>query len=125
MAVEDRDIVVESGWLPAAELQRVVDEVSAEFPDGAPAVRVDQPGHRGVDPTIAVATISGFFSVTVPFATALANRVFAKEPDATVAVVGDAKEIVIDASMAPEDRARLIQEGFRAGATRVRIDLDD
>jgi hypothetical protein len=126
MAVEDRDVVVESGGLPAAELQRVIDEVRAEFADGAPAVQVDKPGHRGgVDPTIVVAIISGIFSVTVPFVTALASRVFAKEPDATVALVDGPKEVVIDAGIAPEDQARLIQEGFRAGATRVRIDLAD
>lgn len=120
---EDPDIVVESDWLPFAELQRAVEECRTDFPTAL--VSSDAPGHRGVDPTIVVAAISGISTIAAPFMAALAARIFAKEPAAAVSLVDETNELVLDAAMDPDARDDLIEAAYRAGARRVRISLPE
>jgi len=117
-------LTIESDWLPAPELDRLVAECRAD----TPALLVstgEGPEHRGLDPAVAVALISGIFGLLVPFAAKLAERVFAHEPDASVTLeTGTGKNrVVLQASLPAQQRDRLLREAMSSGATRVRISL--
>lgn len=121
----DPDIVVESDWLPAAEIRRAVDECRADIPEVSVSVVFAAPDERGLDPTIVAALISGISTVTVPFLTVLAARIFAKEDEARIELVlpEGAEDVVLTADVAADDRERIVGEAVQSGARRVRIRL--
>lgn len=123
--MDDIDVIdLESDWLPAAELRRLADEVRTQYP--AASVEMADPAHRGLDPSIVVAAISGLTAIAVPFVTALAGRIFAKEPEASVVLVESdgQRQIVLRSTIPAQESARLIEEALTAGARRVQISLD-
>ena len=75
---------------------------------------------------MAVAIVSGIFSLAVPFVTQLANRLFAEEPKATI-TIGDrdgSDNAILRAEMSAEVRDQLAAQALgNSGAPRVRISL--
>jgi hypothetical protein len=118
-------IAVESDWLAAAELDRLVSECRGEVP-GVELANAGQPAHRGLDPGVVVALITGFVDVAIPFVTKLAERVFSKEPKAVLTLGDDAGRdaVALYASMPPEERDRLVTDALGSGALRLRISLE-
>jgi hypothetical protein len=121
---DEETLTLESDWLPETELSRLIGEYQADFPELS--VRIDNPAHRGLDPTIAVAIITGIFSTLVPFAAKLADRIFRQEPDAYVIVgaPGDEDPVVLRAAMPAEARDRLLRDALAARPLKVRISLE-
>ncbi|MDT3442294.1 MULTISPECIES: hypothetical protein [unclassified Pseudofrankia] len=111
----DDALTIESDWLPSAELRRLVDASRAPFPELSVSAAGDSP-HRGPDPALAVAIVSGVFSLLVPFVTKPADRIFAAEPDAKVSVRGadGQDEVVVHASLPAEVRDQLLQQAIDA-----------
>jgi len=114
-----------SDWLPSAELRRLVSEYEAEFPELKVAAE-GSPEHRGIDPSVAVALVSGAFTLLAPFVTKLAERVFAAEPKASVALddPSGGNAVVLLSSLPAELRQQLVTEAIASGALRVRINLE-
>lgn len=124
MDVTDGTLAVESDWLPSVELLRLLGEYRAEFPQLV--VAADSPEHRGLDPAIGAALVSGAFTLFAPFVTRLVDRIFGAEPKASV-TVGDAAvghEVVLVSSLSEELRNQLVAEAIESGALRVRISLE-
>lgn len=95
----DGALTVESDWLPPGELGRLLRREAAAFGE-LTVENAGGPAHRGIDPGLAVAVVSGVFSLAVPFAAKLAERVFAEEKRATVTVAVPAgTEVVLRAPM--------------------------
>ena len=111
--------------LPAAELNELVNECGREVPEVSVAP-TGESAHRGLDPTIAGALITGLINVVIPFVTKLAERVFAKEPEAVVTLTDGAGEdaAVLFSRLAPDVRDRLVKDALASGALRVRISLE-
>jgi len=118
------NLTLESDWLPSTELDRLIGESRHDVP--GLSVWMTGESHRGVDPTIAVALISGLVSIVVPFVTKLAERVFAKEPDAVVTIdgAGGGDQVVLTQALSPDVQAQLVKDAIASGALRVRISLD-
>jgi hypothetical protein len=119
-----RSLAVESDWLPPAELERLLEERRPEFE--TVVVRAEDPAHRGLDPTLAVAIVNCATNLLVPFVSALVDRLFKSEPDAAVALGGndDTTSVVVRASLPADERQTVIAEAIASGAGRVRITLD-
>lgn len=117
---DDTPVTLESDY-PAVTLRRVVDDCLPDFP--AAAVTLEKPGHRGLDPTIAVAIVSGISSVAVPFMTALAQRIFSKEPETRYILVDSSgvEIAALESSQSAEVHAEVAERAIAAGARRVRI----
>ncbi|MFC9997382.1 hypothetical protein [Nocardia sp. NPDC127526] len=114
-------ITVESGWMPTNELLRLLNSVERE--DGV-AVSAEGAEHRGLDPAMAVALISGSFGMLAPFVTEFAKRLFKAEPDATVDIETDNGPVVLLSSLPEAVQAQLISDAINSGALRVRINLE-
>jgi hypothetical protein len=116
-------VTVESSWLPPEELRRLLDQSRAGFPDVA--VSVPGPEQRGaVDPQIAVAVISAVSTLLTPFITLVAARLFAKEPKAALRLDGgQAKDVVIRASLPEGARQAAIDAAIGDGAVRITVEL--
>ncbi|MCP9618945.1 hypothetical protein FOH10_07695 [Nocardia otitidiscaviarum] len=115
-------ISMESDWIPAGELLRLLNSAESERP--GVSVTADTPEHRGLDPAMAVALVSGAVTLLTPIVTEFAKRVFAAEPDATVAVERPDDTVVLLAALPEDVRGRLIADALEAGARRIRIGLD-
>jgi hypothetical protein len=124
--VHEGKITVESDWLPSAELARLLAAGGPET-SGLTYDVVEGPEHRGLDPTITVAIVTGVFSLLVPFMTRLAERLFAAEPDASLTVDGGpaGDTIVVTAEVSAADAAELLAKAVEAGARNVRISISD
>jgi hypothetical protein len=120
-----KTVTVESDWLPAAELDRLVSECRRDAP-GVELANAGQPAHRGLDPSLAVALITGFVDVVIPFVTKLAERVFSKEPEAVLTLDDEAGSgaVALYATMPPEERDELVMDALKSGALRLRISLE-
>ncbi|ASW55887.1 hypothetical protein [Plantactinospora sp. KBS50] len=123
---DDDTIVVDSDWLPPAELDRLlvaggVRETGLRYDPGLSA------GSRGIDPTVAIAAISGAVTLLAPFLAKLAERLFAAEPDSTLSLRrksgGDV--VVVRADVPAAEAGELIAAALRAGARNVQIGLAD
>jgi hypothetical protein len=118
-------LILESDWLPSAELDRLVSECRRDLQGLSVSTTVDS-AHRGLDPTVAVELISGLVSIIIPFVTKLAERVFANEPEAvlTVSDAAGKDQAVLKAILPPEVRDQLLEDALASGALRVRISLE-
>lgn len=122
MDISHVTISMESDWIPAGELLRLLNSAESERP--GVSVTADTPEHRGLDPAMAVALVSGAVTLLTPIVTEFAKRVFAAEPDATVAVERPDDTVVLLAALPEDVRGRLIADALEAGARRIRIGLD-
>ncbi|MFB7719960.1 hypothetical protein [Nocardia sp. NPDC056100] len=114
-------IVVESGWMPVNELLRLLNSGAS---DGGVTVSGEVPEHRGIDPAVAVALISGGFGTLAPFLIEFAKRLFRAEPDAVVNVETEAGPVVLLSSLPEAVRTELVNSAIASGALRVRITLE-
>jgi hypothetical protein len=115
-------LVLESGWLPPAEFDRLTAFAARDLP-GLTVTRDAGPGHRGVDPTIVVAVVSGVTALLLPFVAKLAERLFAAEPRSSLTIeVSAGGVVVIDGTLAPDVRAARLDAAVGSGATRIRIE---
>jgi hypothetical protein len=116
-------LTLESDWLPATELRRLVGAQQAEFPTLSIATRDSDV--RGIDPAMAVAVVSGVVAVALPFVTRLAERLFAMEPKASVTISttnGDST-VELRATLPAKVAGEMVERALAAGADRVRITL--
>ena len=119
---ERATFVLECGWLPAAELDRLTAFAASEL-DGLSVAREQDPPARGVDPTIVVSVVSGVTTLLVPFLTKLAERLFRAEPTSRLRVeVSGGGEIVVQGGEAAEVRVARVEAAASAGIIRVRIE---
>jgi hypothetical protein len=118
-------LTLESDWLPSAELDRLVSECRQDIP-GLSVSATGHAAHRGLDPTVAVALISGLVSIVIPFVTKLAERVFAKEPKGVVTIsdAGGQDQVVLKTTVPSDVRDQLVADALASGALRVRISLE-
>lgn len=122
----DGTIIVESDWLPAAELERLVTQLGSDFPNLAvvPPVSV----RRSIDPAVAAAIVSGVLGLLGPFVSKLAERLFKKEPEAAVMLIesNGTVKMTIDGKMPEETRQRLIKTAVSSGQDlSVKISMSD
>jgi hypothetical protein len=112
-------ISMESDWLPPAELQRLLDEPRMEFPEIS--IATTESSHRGLDPAVASALVSGAVALLTPFVTKVVERLFKKEPKAWVEV-GDG--VVLRPGVTTEQCKDLVAQALTSGTIRVRINLE-
>lgn len=105
-------IEIESDWLPVSELERLVGQLNQDFPSLA-VQRTTESTNRAIDPTIAVALITGTFSILVPLITKLIDKVFEQEPKAKITIkqTGDERslEIVVDKTMSKKELDTILE----------------
>jgi len=119
-------LILESWSLPSDQLARLLADSSAEVP-GLMHEVASGPAHRGIDPTVAAAVVTGAFGLLVPFMTKLAEKLFAAEPDARLSVEGlpSAETVVLTATMSTEDTAEVLAKALAGGARRVQVTVVD
>jgi hypothetical protein len=124
----DTTLTVESDWLPSVELRRLLQQAGAGSAGSSRPLTIspESADHRGLDPAMAAALISGAITLLSPFVAKLVERIFTAEPEATVALSDDAgnEHATLLASLPEDVRTRLVNEAIAAGALRVRISLE-
>jgi hypothetical protein len=114
-------LVLESGWLPPAEFDRLTAYAARDLPD-LTVTRDGGPGDRGLDPAIVVAIVAGATTLLLPFVTKLAERLFRAEPRASLTIeIAGSGDVVLDAGQSPDERAERLEAAVGSGVTRIRI----
>jgi hypothetical protein len=120
-----KEVILESDWLPPAELERLVSGVLEQFPDVSSKTSGEV--RRGIDPAIAVAIVTGVVNLIVPFVTQLAQRLFRAEPNSRIDVQGKQPSISVTilAGTTIAECERLLKSVMATGAViSVRISID-
>jgi hypothetical protein len=113
-------LVVESEIWPAMEIERFVAAECLEY--AGVTCAADRESHRGVDPAVAAAVVSGLFSIAVPFVMGLADRFLKADPKTEITMTGaDGSTIKLYATLSEAERKALIERAIDAGADRVAI----
>ncbi len=125
METASETLAVESDWLPASELHRLLEEFEGEFPELSVEPE-ESPEHRGLDPTIAVALVNGAVTLLAPLVTKLVERIFKAQPKAKVALsdANGVDQVTLLSSLPEETRTQIVNDAIASGALRVRISLE-
>lgn len=119
-------LVVETDWLPSAELGRLLTADVAGFPGLVLEKSADAPGgHRGgLDPTLVSTVVTGVTTLLAPFVAKLVERLFAAEPDASVTLTpGDGGPVIVVSALPADTRMEVVSEALESGGSSLRISL--
>ncbi|MGW1767358.1 hypothetical protein ACWCQL_25280 [Streptomyces sp. NPDC002073] len=119
--------MVETDWLPRAELERLLAADVAGFPGLALEGAADAPGgHRGgPDPVLVSTVVTGVTTLLAPFVAKLVDRLFAAEPDARTSVVpGDGGPEIVLSGLPADTRVEVVSQALESGAVSLPVTLE-